>query len=99
MTNDLFLSVQATNDLSAIVKWYNLKHQTLGLAFIEEFEAILNAIRSNPNQFPLHYKSFQKAVLIRFPYNVYFRKSNTQIIIVAVTHQKRHPSIWRKRKR
>ena len=37
------------------------------------------------------------ALLLRFPYRVYYRVRPDEIVIVAVGHRRQRPGFWRKR--
>ena len=90
---------QARHELDEAGDWYEKKHTGLGLEFFTAIEHLLNLIASNPEQFPVLFRGTRKAVTQRFPYCVYFRVRNQQVVVIAVFHSSRNPSIWQNRAR
>jgi len=43
------------------------------------------------NTFPLAEQGTRKFILQRFPFNIVYLARDTEIVIIAVTHQKRRP--------
>jgi plasmid stabilization system protein ParE len=39
----------------------------------------------------------RRLLLRRFPYQIAYRASATEVIVVAIAHLKRHPSYWKHR--
>lgn len=60
-------------------------------------EAEISKIADHPFLHPLVYRRARMAVLPRFPYNLYYRVSDEEIVIASCVHQRRHPRHWRKR--
>jgi hypothetical protein len=50
----------------------------------------------NPLAFPVVYSEVHGAVLLRFPYAVYFRLAENTVVVLAV-HGRQHPSAWQGR--
>lgn len=42
-------------------------------------------------------KSIRRALCKKFPYAVYFTRKNSDIIVLAVLHQRRQPTMWQNR--
>jgi plasmid stabilization system protein ParE len=40
----------------------------------------------------------RRALLRRFPYAIYFRLLDEEIVILGVVHGRRHPRIWERRR-
>ncbi|UAA39315.1 type II toxin-antitoxin system RelE/ParE family toxin [Paraneptunicella aestuarii] len=84
-------------ELSRSFGWYESKAQGLGSKFISNIEAQLEVIKNFPdirNKLP---ENFRSAPLNTFPYSIIYRKSGSEIFIIAITHQKPHPRRWLKR--
>jgi len=56
-------------------------------------ENALSRTQQAPNTFPLDHGT-RKFVLQRFPFNIFYLTRQTEIVIVAVAHQKRRPGYW-----
>lgn len=88
---------QARREFDAAGDWYERERMGLGMAFLAEIESLLSRIAETPAQFPLVYRDVRKAVARRFPYCVYFRLRNQQVVILAVFHNARNPADWQQR--
>jgi len=84
------------DDIISIAEWYHEQRQGLGDDFILSLYAKLNFIHNNHLTFQLHNKKYRKASLERFPYHVFYKISDGSIIIFAVLHDSRNPTLWRK---
>ena len=56
------------------------------------------ALSNNQNLTLVVFQDFQRAVIHRFPYVIYYRIIDRRIIVIAVVHGKRDPKIWQSRK-
>lgn len=77
--------------------WYEQRQARLGEAFTTELAEIVSRMSENPFQFRRVRGEIRRAVLSRFPYAVYFRTNETEIIVLAV-HGRQHPVRWQSRK-
>ncbi|MFH0999800.1 MAG: type II toxin-antitoxin system RelE/ParE family toxin [Bacteroidota bacterium] len=87
----------AETDVSEAAKWYNDKRDGLGKEFLLVLDAKINAIKRNPEQFRVVYKSIRRALTERYPYGIYFLLENETIYILAVIHTSRNPKTWENR--
>ena len=88
---------QARREFDEAGDWYEKERVGLGLEFLAEIEGLLQRIASNPEQFPILFRDVRKAVARRFPYCVYFRERNQNIVVLAVFHSARNPAVWQQR--
>ena len=87
------------SELREIIKHYNNCCAGLGNEFLNEFERQVLNIASNPLQWVEVEHGVRRALLRRFPYVVYFRIVNKDLLrITVVKHQRRHPMLGLKRK-
>lgn len=77
--------------------WYEKERKGLGADFLAAMERALSTIAGHPEQFPIVHRDVRKAVVRRFPYNIYFRERGTRIVVLAVFHNARNPNIWQAR--
>jgi plasmid stabilization system protein ParE len=78
--------------------WYDERKDGLGDESFEEFERVLGLIGRSPLRFSPSTLSRRKAPMRRFPYVIYFRVSLSEIRVLAVCHEKRHPDYSKNRK-
>ncbi|MGL1835182.1 type II toxin-antitoxin system RelE/ParE family toxin [Rhodocyclaceae bacterium SMB388] len=64
---------------------------------MDEIEGLIERVSRTPLQFPLTHRDIRKAVVRRFPYCLYFRVRNDDIVILAVFHTAQSPSVWMRR--
>jgi toxin ParE1/3/4 len=94
----IILKPFAELDTTEAANWYNDKREGLGNEFLLAIDAKINAIKRDPNHFQVVYKDIQRALTERFPYGIFFIVEGDTIFILAITHTRRNPIIWKKRK-
>lgn len=78
--------------------WYQSERYGLGDEFRNEVKLSLARIVSRPLQFGLvHGKDVRRAGVRRFPYSIIFQVEDDLILVLAIFHEKRSPTIWRDR--
>ena len=77
--------------------WYAQREASLGEAFTAELAKAVSAIREHPLQFTRVRGETRRVILNRFPYAVYFRVTEAEVIVLAV-HGRQSPKQWRSRK-
>ena len=97
MAFEIIITPFAESDIKQSIKYYNSKSERLGKNFIEEVDSIFERIKYNPELFPIALDKTRKAVVKRFPYNVYFVITNSKIFITAVFNTWRQPKTWKNR--
>jgi plasmid stabilization system protein ParE len=93
----IYYRPEAELDIEDAAKWYEQQRLNLGVEFVEEIERKGSLIEDNPMQYEEVHKSLHRAVVDRFPFNIFYLIENKSIIIVAVMHGSRHPKRWKKR--
>jgi hypothetical protein len=89
----------ARRDLREAALWYDEKRPGLGDEFLEAVQTALGDIETNPLRFPVVYKDLRRIRVLRFPYQVLFVSSRTDLdSIFAVIHPAREPEIWKRRR-
>jgi plasmid stabilization system protein ParE len=82
--------------MEAAVVYETMQHD-LGKRFLSEVQNALNHILINPLLCPVIYRDVRRGLTRTFPFNVLYRRTGDQIIVMAVMHQKRHPDYWKSR--
>jgi plasmid stabilization system protein ParE len=77
--------------------WYEGRRPGLGAEFRAALDATIEHVADNPLQFRLVRGETRRAILNRFPYAVYFRVTETDVVVLAV-HGRQHPRRWRSRR-
>jgi len=96
MTRAVVFRPQAEDELLEVQRWYESRREGLGDEFGEAIERMVARIAAGPAEFQCVRAATRRAVLNRFPYAIYFRETDSEIIVLAV-HGRQDPSRWRSR--
>lgn len=77
--------------------WYEQQRPGLGLLFSEAIQEVFDRIAIQPQRYRLVLRDIRKAVVPAFPYCVYFRLRDNEVVVLSVFHTSRDPSIWQTR--
>jgi plasmid stabilization system protein ParE len=91
------LHPHARAELRAARNWYHERSPLSAFAFAQTVQNAISRIKDAPNTYPLADHGTHKFVLQRFPFNIFYLTRETEIVIVAVAHQKRRPGYWSSR--
>ena len=62
--------------------------------FDDEALAAFQLVSEQPLTYPVVHRDSRRALMTRFPFGIYFRVEQSQIVVVAVVHASRHPRRW-----
>lgn len=77
---------------------YDLARAGLGDEFLSVVATAIETIVEAPHRWPLLDLRHHRFVLRRFPYSVFYRFDEVEVIVVAVAHQKQRPHYWGRRR-
>ena len=97
MSRELIVSREAESELTETHDWYETRSTGLGSEFLLSVDACFNSILRTPQIYPVVYNNLRRALLRRFPYQVFFLEEGERIVVLAVFHGKRNPKHWQKR--
>jgi plasmid stabilization system protein ParE len=97
MSLPVVLRAEAQTDFDEAFDWYEAQRPGLGTDFAAEVHKVFDRISANPLLHRLVLQDVRKAVIQRFPYSVFYRVEATQVLVLAVFHGRRNPSIWQRR--
>ncbi len=98
MTPRLVFRPEAEAELLDARDWYEAERAGLGAVFAAAVETTITAVLQNPLAYPRVKSDTRRALVRRFPYAVYFRPIDDEIIVLAVLHGRRNPRHWRSRR-
>ncbi len=98
MFYEITITPFAEHDLKEAVEFYNGRKSGLGYDLVDEIDGVIKRIESNPRMFPLVTDKTRKAVLKRFPYNIYFVIVDSRIFVTAIFNTWRKPKLWKGRR-
>ena len=87
----------AAADVEEAYRWYEDQRAALGEEFLAAVSTGVESLARYPEGFPIDYRQTRRANLDRFPYSLFYRIVDDQIIVVACMHGRRHPRRWQSR--
>lgn len=97
MKRQVIVTPEAEQDMTEAFGWYEDRITGLGHAFLQSMDSVLGNIIQSPLQFPLVFRNTRRALMRRFPHEIFFVLKVDRIIILAVYHAKRNPKTWQQR--
>ena len=92
----LVIRPRAETDLREARKWYENQRAGLGAEFLAEIDATIQALIRDPQRHPVYYRGFRRVVARRFPYKLFYRVEDDEIIVFRILHVRRdHPRLLR----
>lgn len=87
----------AAADVEDAYRWYESQQGGLGEEFLAAVRVVIESMMANPELFPVVHRRTRRALLRRFPYGLYYRIVDDQIVVVACMHGRRDPRRWQSR--
>ena len=91
------LHPEARAELREARRWYYERSPLSATAFAHAVDNAISRINEAATRYSLAEHGTRKFVLQRFPFNIFYRPGESEIVIVAVAHQKRRPGYWTSR--
>jgi plasmid stabilization system protein ParE len=89
MKHRVILSPDAKADFRSAAHWYQRIDPDIASEFNQEALHTLHRIEQFPYSFPLRTNSIRQAVLMRFPFYIYFSLNIEVVSVIAIVHQRR----------
>jgi hypothetical protein len=93
----LIVRPEAELDALEAASWYEGERANLGTEFLDELQTTFSRVEEGPQRFPVVFLEVRRAILHRFPFGVFFIVESDNAVVLAITHLRRHPSVWQKR--
>lgn len=84
----------ARDEVEEAQAWYEERSLLAAAGFLHEFSGALRRIGDAPHRYPVALHGTRRLLLERFPFNIFCRTADNEIVVVAVAHQKRRPGYW-----
>jgi plasmid stabilization system protein ParE len=97
MTLGVVFRRPAREEFDAAALWYEDRQPGLGAQFVSEIDHAVELASNDPDRFPVKQGEIRSVQARRFPYSVFFRPEAIRIVVLAVFHARRDPSVWRTR--
>src|SRR6185503_18337739 len=97
--NELAFHRLAAAELRSAYAWYSARDEDTATRFRQSIDQAINRILADPESHPIDRKHFRWVRVRRFPYLLIFEHEvESRVLIVAVSHCKRRPGYWTRRK-
>jgi toxin ParE1/3/4 len=93
----IILRPEARAEFDKAYDWYEAQRAGLGEAFAEQVQRVLGRIAATPRMHAVVFGEVRKAVVVRFPYCVFYREEASCVRVLSVFHTSRDPRIWQSR--
>ena len=97
MKERVVLRPEVEAEITRAYLWYKRRSPSAGSAFLRAIDGCIEAIRDNPERYPVVYGRARRVLLPRFPYALYVGEQDSQVLVVACCHTRRRPSRWQSR--
>lgn len=77
--------------------WSEQRRAGRGALFTTAVREVLSRIVDQPRLYAAVYEDAREAPVSGYPYCVYYREEADQVLVVAVFHTSRDPSLWQSR--
>ena len=88
---------EAKHDVVSHYHWYEDREPGLGEDFLRCVEACVLGIQRNPRLYPIVVDEFRRALVRRFPFEIFYEPTEDSIVIYSVFHSSQDPQKWRAR--
>ena len=97
MIERVVFTPESDDDVVAAYDWYENREPGLGEDFLRCVEACVLGIQRHPEMYPVATDEFRRALIRRFPYEIFYEPTADSITIYAVFHCSQDPQKWRER--
>ncbi|MDA3935736.1 MAG: type II toxin-antitoxin system RelE/ParE family toxin [Actinomycetota bacterium] len=98
MTSAWLLSA-ALADIESARQWYEAQRPGLGDEFVDAVDDAMESVLAFPIAYPDDYRGARRFLIQRFPYCLYYRLEDDNVVVVACLHAVRDPERKRRRLR
>ena len=88
---------KAAEELREASRYYESVQSGLGAALTGEVRRTFRRIKEYPRAARIERNEIRVLSVARFPYRIYYRARDAEILIVAIGHRRRRPGYWRDR--
>lgn len=81
-------------DLASAFDHYERQVEGLGEQFLAAINSTFDAIERYPEMFASVHRGARRALVVRFPYAVFYRIETRRIVVLTVLHTARDPRLW-----
>jgi plasmid stabilization system protein ParE len=87
----------AEEEMTEAALFYEAAKTGLGDAFLDDIQHAIDTVRERPHLGVAVAYGFRRALLRRFPFSIVYAIDESEIVVVAVAHQRCRPYYWKGR--
>ncbi len=99
MVEKVIFTPAAAEDVATAYEWYEEREPGLGEDFLRCVEACILMSLRHPLMFPVAVDDFRRALIRRFPFEIFYEPVGEGLVVYSVFHSSQNPQKWRKRLR
>ncbi|MBI1831214.1 MAG: type II toxin-antitoxin system RelE/ParE family toxin [Planctomycetes bacterium] len=88
---------EAQRDLDEGIAWYSKEKKGLGRKFAAAVRQVVKGLRRMPKRHAVVFKDVRRAVVKGFPYVVYYRVIDPDVVVISIFHSLQDPEKWQSR--
>ena len=85
---------RAGRDLAGSFAYYEEQLDGLGERFLGAVVFTFDAIERYPEIFAMVHRDVRRAIVMQFPYAVFYRIESRRVVVLRVLHMARDPKVW-----
>jgi plasmid stabilization system protein ParE len=93
----VILDPEARHEFDQGYDYYEGRRPGLGETFADAVQVVLDRIGVTPQLHRIVFGDIRRAVVLGFPYCVYYRQEAARVRVLSVFHTSRDPHIWQSR--
>jgi plasmid stabilization system protein ParE len=97
MIERIVYTPEAEQDVADAYSWYEAREPGLGEEFLRCVEACVLIIQRHPYLYPVAADEFRRALVRRFPFEVFYEPDEDSLVIYSVFHCSQDPQKWSSR--
>lgn len=98
MTFRIVFRSEAQAEFEDAAAWYEAQRPGLGEEFFLEIARSIEKAAESPLQYPAIFGDVRRTVARRFPFAIYYRVRSESMVVLAIFHGQRDPTVWKERR-
>ncbi len=90
----LVIAPRASAEIRVAAAWYDEQRRGLSIEFLHALDQTFDQIAEHPASFPAVRGPVRRALVMRFPYGVFFAEEADGIVVLSIQHTRRNPQRW-----
>lgn len=99
MSRLLVVEPEAESEIFNTAEWYEQRNPAASAGFLRALNRALRLIEEHPEQYQIVYDEARRALVDGFPYAVFYKVTDREIIVVSCFHTSRNLKVWHDRLR